>query len=293
MYCCVSVDEGMSGSPALTDPVLELPSLAAQYIEVLTPTGSTLSHATGFFVRDADGLAYLATNRHVVTGRDQFTGKELSDIGGTPSALRVSVLMEGREAQWTQAVVRLGDPEGRPMWREHPQHGAAVDVIAVPLLVDEANDGVDINSLPLAPGIAQLELTTAVYVVGFPVGFDPLRAPGAIGVWTRGTIAWHPRLDWNQLPSFLLDARTRKGQSGSPVIFYADKFTAFFGSNGDVRTGPAWSFVGIYSGRIDENSDLGIVWKRQALQQIIEAGERPTDPWVPPLEVDPDDLTPH
>ena len=74
----MQIDEGTSGWPTLSDPILELPSLAAQYVEPLSPAGTTMSHATGFFVRDAGGRPYLVTNRHVVTGRDQETGKELS-----------------------------------------------------------------------------------------------------------------------------------------------------------------------------------------------------------------------
>src|ERR1035441_7118809 len=102
------VDEGTSGTPALTDPILELPSLAAQYVEPLTPTGTAESHSTGFFVRDADGRPYLVTNRHVVTGRDQNTGKELSDRMGTPSALRVSVLMAGGDSRGALAEQPVG-----------------------------------------------------------------------------------------------------------------------------------------------------------------------------------------
>ena len=68
---------------------------------------------------------------------------------------------------------------------------------------------------------------------------------------------------------------------------------SFVGTDGQVRTGPAWSFIGVYSGRIDDDSDLGIVWKRHALEEIVNYGRAPADPWVPPLEASPEDLVPH
>ena len=74
----------------------------------LSPAGTATSHATGFFVRHTAGFPYLVTNRHVVTGRDQQTGKELSDTKGTPSALRVSVLVAGRAT----ALYVIGFPVG-------------------------------------------------------------------------------------------------------------------------------------------------------------------------------------
>jgi hypothetical protein len=50
--------------------------------------------------------------------------------------------------------------------------------------------------------------------------------------------------------------------------------------------------VGIYSGRIHKDSDLGIVWKRPALEQIIASGVVPVAPSVSPLAVDPKSLIP-
>jgi hypothetical protein len=35
--------------------------------------------------------------------------------------------------------------------------------------------------------------------------------------------------------------------------------------------GPVWRFIGVYSGRINPESDLGIVWKASALADLIAA----------------------
>jgi hypothetical protein len=37
-------------------------------------------------------------------------------------------------------------------------------------------------------------------------------------------------------------------------------------------------FVGVYSGRINEQSDLGLVWKAAAVREIVEGGVRATVP---------------
>jgi hypothetical protein len=34
---------------------------------------------------------------------------------------------------------------------------------------------------------------------------------------------------------------------------------------------PVWKFMGIYSGRINAESDLGIVWKASALDELIRS----------------------
>jgi hypothetical protein len=45
--------------------------------------------------------------------------------------------------------------------------------------------------------------------------------------------------------------------------------------NGDnaVFGNPVWRPMGVYSGRINEESDLGMVWKWTVVQEVIEAGD--------------------
>ena len=37
---------------------------------------------------------------------------------------------------------------------------------------------------------------------------------------------------------------------------------------------PHERFVGVYSGRLNEESDIGRVWKRRALVEVINGGKR-------------------
>ncbi|WP_086810004.1 trypsin-like peptidase domain-containing protein [Streptomyces reticuliscabiei] len=275
------VDDGLSSG---SRRVLEVPALASLYVQPLSPMATVERGraATAFVVRNRAGEPFLITNRHVVTGRNSKDNDRPS--GAEISALRVLVQMAGPTLRWTALVLELGDEDGRPLWLEHPDHGKDVDVVAYPLLA-ESEENLDLIAYSAAgPACARVDLTTEMFVIGYPIGFDPFRASASIGVWTRGTVAWPPGIDWEDLPSTLIDCRARPGQSGSPVVFYADAHTTYLAADGVRRTGPVWDLVGVYSGRIAEGSDVGIVWKRSAIDAIVERGHRPLKPLVSPFD---------
>ena len=85
----------------------------------------------------------------------------------------------------------------------------------------------------------------------------------------------HTALDWENLPRFLIDSRTRSGQSGSPVIAYSDGGAVPM-ADGSLAfmSGPMEQFFGVYSGRINAESDLGVVWKAQVVREVIEGQTR-------------------
>nr|BEK71540.1 hypothetical protein KPHV_87670 [Kitasatospora purpeofusca] len=265
--------------------VLKVPEMASLYLQPLGPMGLVIpgAAATGFLVRDGSAL-YLVTNRHVVTARNSKAGDRLR--GFSPSALRV-FLRSQLVGRWVGVVVELGDQEERPLWWEHPEHGKQVDVVAIPFPAQHVPDElVDWSACYTVdgPSLARLAIASNVHVVGYPVGFDPNRASAWIGVWTHGTLAWPPSIDWEDLPTMLIDCRARGGQSGSPVVFYADESTSFLASDGSERTGPAWDLVGVYSGRTHQDSDIGMVWRRSAVAEIIAGRRRPDGPDVTPLD---------
>jgi hypothetical protein len=272
-------DDGLrpgSGRP------LDVAELASLYLELISPGGEITGHGTGFVMRDAHRSPYLVTNRHVFTARNSKNDDKVAPGAVAPAAVVLPVMPADHISPWIPLVCRLGDTDGRPLWREHPKHGKHFDVVALPLELDESL--VDLVTMPQMAPLVRLDLATELFVVGFPVGFDPVTSgAGPLGVWSRGTISWRPSWDWEGLPSFLLDCRARPGQSGSPVIFYADDFTHFRAADGTTRTGPAFEFVGVYSGRMHNDSDIGIVWKRSAVVDVLNHGVRPTadNYWVP------------
>ncbi len=271
--------------------------LASLYVQVIDRLGVVQGNATGFVLRNADGTPYLITNRHVATGQNSLD--ELRVTPDTPpiSVLRVAMHAAGAFGTWLPVVLELGDKDGRPNWLEHPGHGPRMDVIALPLGSTLEKQGISLFTYPRVPPAARMELGTELQVAGFPVGFDPIHDGAPLGVWTRGTIAWHPSLPWRKLPAFLIDCRSRPGQSGSPVVFAASEFTTYRHATGRIATGPVQELVGVYSGRIHKDSDIGIVWKRDAVREIVEHGVQPEPgtgpehPWVPPLEVEVSALT--
>ena len=229
-----------------------------------------LSTATGF-VAKINEAAFLITNWHVATGRRPDTGAILSSTGGVPNRITVLHNRSGALGSWVPVVEALYDTNGEPRWLEHPTHGRQVDVVALELSELANADIYPYDPSSEGPGVA-LGVTRPLSIVGFPFG---VTGGGALGVWVQGTVATEPTIDFDNRPCFLIDSWTRPGQSGSPVLFYSDGGTvAMADGSTAVFAGPIEQFVGVYSGRISENSDLGFVWKARALVEILEGGTR-------------------
>lgn len=246
---------------------LARPSVASLPLEPRCQ-GQGLSTATGFVI-EREGRSYLITNWHVVAGRRPDTGQILSQTGGVPDELLVVHNQAGTLGTWVPKIEPLYDADGNARWREHPVHGRKVDVVAFELT---EVDGVDTYSHdPWATGPAlAIGVSRPLSIVGFPFG---ITGGGGLGIWVQGTVATEPDIDFNGLPCFLIDSRTRPGQSGSPVIAYhAGGAAAMEDGSTAVFTGPIERFFGVYSGRISDQSDLGFVWKSEAVRTIIEHG---------------------
>jgi hypothetical protein len=169
---------------------------------------------------------------------------------------------------WKWTVEPLYTNDSVPLWREHPTLGELVDLVALPCT---DLDDVHIRSYdPWAPGAPlRYEITDAVNIVGFPF----LTNDGTnIPVWSRAYVASDPELDFNAMPCFLVDAHTTAGAAGSPVIAYATAGVVAL-DDGTMTTveKPVGRFVGVYSGRISLESDLGVVWNLDALRAILGA----------------------
>jgi hypothetical protein len=233
----------------------------------------SLGTGTGFVV-EHDGVRFLVTNRHVVRGRaNDSSNANLHPSGAWPESIKVLHHVAGRLGQWTAASELLYGADGGPKWLEHPLHGPNVDVVALPLTATAGFDfyGYDLwgADQPIAVGV-----TKSLFVIGFPFA---ITGGGALGVWVQGTVATEPQIDWQGVPAFLIDSRTRLGQSGSPVIaFHTGGAVAMEGGGTVLSTGQQERFVGVYSGRINSESDLGIVWKKTAVMEIIEGGRAGT-----------------
>lgn len=240
-------------------------------------TGQWLTLATGTgFVVFSNRRSYLVTNWHVLTGRDPITDEPTGSSSAKPSYLEAHVIVESKVDQSLGKVrydLRLYDDDGRPRWLVHPTLGRAVDVVAIefgPAYPARTEDFMPYDATePLDP--AAFTPTSEVSIVGFPFDLDQrIDLP----VWTRASIATEPELDFEGKPCFLVDARARPGQSGSLVIAYWTPERTKLTRRGNIQigAGESWELLGIYSGRITATSDLGRVWKREAIRAVLEGG---------------------
>ncbi len=168
-------------------------------------------------------------------------------------------------------------PDGTAYWIEHPRLEAAADVVALnlkwggdveklPYYLKTNHDRVGMLVLPAEP----------ISVIGFPFG---LSSTARFPIWATGFLAQELSLVNPDNPVFLIDCRTRRGQSGSAVIAYRPsgyrnhqdgKIVAHLSHS------KTWEFLGIYSGRVNQESDLGLVWHVSAIQEVLDAAEAET-----------------
>jgi trypsin-like peptidase len=253
------------------------PSVASLFLQ-MQANGQALATGTGFLVQRA-GRTFLVTNRHNVRGRHNTTDELLSRTGAEPDELVVLQNVRDQLGSWLPQSPPLRDGQGHPTWHEHPALGGQIDAVAL-----EVGNvaGIDIYPHDLWAAGQQLAFGPSIplSIIGFPFG---LTGGGAFAVWIQGSCATEPAVDWNDLPCFLVDSRTRPGQSGSPVLIYRSggAMTMDDGST-VVTTGTQERFLGIYSGRIHEDSDLGIVWKASAVGEIVDSVIGATAPAAAP-----------
>ena len=88
-------------------------------------------------------------------------------------------------------------------------------------------------------------------------------------MWSTGFVASEPDIDHGGRPIFLIDCRTREGQSGSPVIISRSSEGYLSYEDGSTVGEFIPQLLGVYSGRINPESDLGIVWKARAVVDLL------------------------
>ena len=220
-----------------------------------------ISQGTCFFVMSSDGPV-LVTNRHNFTGRNNVTNKPLHSKCSIPNNAVVSLQTGSGEIFYHIDLVDHENPN-KPSWIEHPTLGSKADIVALPT---KELENVNNLGITLGDNWKRWNVGSELYVIGFPYG----QIGGPFAIWSKGYIASEPDFDIAELPIFLIDCRSRPGQSGSPVY-------------GQIRSGhienykgkeyaakkDMYHFLGIYSGRLCPDSDLGFVWKRSCIEELV------------------------
>ena len=120
--------------------------------------------------------------------------------------------------------------------------------------------------MSLAHTDLKIEPAMTVSIIGYPFGLHSDRWP----IWKTGHIATNPDLNFEGKPAFLIDATTRPGMSGSPVV--VRMWGAYLDNAGNYNIGcGATRFLGVYSGTIYETSEIGRVWRPQVIDEILNS----------------------
>lgn len=216
-----------------------------------------VAKATGFFyslILDGKACLWLVTNWHVLTGRNAsrpeiILHNELAIPNRirfqVPSRIGPSGQKDENHLYFHEKFISLYDSDNLAMWYQHPKKNE-VDIAVV-------NVGQDLEG-HLIRGINELcteydmavEIGNEVFVLGYPLGFSHF---ANTPIWKRGSIASEPHAETvDSKNRIMIDATTRKGMSGSPVIMRYK--THYLSEDGQVKMrGNASRFIGVYASR--------------------------------------------
>lgn len=261
------------------------------YINPEDNSENVLSTATGFLL-EKNKKVFLITNKHVVTGKNIFTGNLLDKNGGVPNFLKAYLYNEIERNDIPQylfaneckiSLYKNDEPiESEKLWLEHLGFNGKVDIAVIDVTdycMNRCNVIFDVNNKDCIVKNSSFQfekhinynlnfkVTDDVYIVGFPFSYMSTSSDGYLPIWTKGTIASeynkklivpldaiYKKSEYFEVPGFLVDAKTRAGQSGSPVISIIKDNTIL---------------LGVYSGRTNNDIDLGYVWKIELIDEII------------------------
>jgi hypothetical protein len=248
---------------------------------------------------------YLITNWHNVTGRDPATGQPREKDGVIPTFVRAHFLKaltspEGQSQVSPWETVSIDFPIEvfqATNWIMH-QEGQSIDLAALALPEDTR---VHFRAMSKSIGVFEpyLEVGAEVFILGFPRG---LRPTGSLPIWKRGSIATEPYFGAYTEPCFLIDAATREGMSGSPIVARAvtkvemDKIRAPLTLDTPIIQYRGLSFVGVYSGRVGVKdaleAQLGRVWRAELIREML-TNPKPLDWELRRVGAKPDQVTGH
>lgn len=239
-------------------------SIMSVHIEMyIDGAENSIGTGTGFTVQNGT-QNYLITNWHIVTGRNPNT-KESLNGPCDPDVIKVwfFTLTIGK---WLLKTIRLRDELGNKLWIEHPM-GSYFDVVAIPFV---PSDDIYIKNLDLETAKIPLKMypSREVSIIGYP---SVLSAGGKFPIWKKGHVASEMDLDFETKPVFLIDATTRSGMSGSPVVL---RESGMVEMEDHITTGRYTKFLGVYSGRLDNDSEIGRVWKPIVVTEIIKLADQ-------------------
>lgn len=207
---------------------------------------------------------FLVTSLHCVTGINPETKEPLSKNGVVhPEIMKVYFHKKGNEGEWVCKSIRLHDGDGNKFYFEHPLKNE-IDIVCIPIN-DISEIDLSIVNTSLSATSYDVQITDFCSIVGFPRG---LTAGGKYPIWKTGHLASDFILNWNGKKVFLVDATTREGMSGSPV-YLLNSGIVKHNKNFMIGDKEFIVLLGVYSGRVTNDMDIGRVWKIEYLNDFI------------------------
>lgn len=271
---------------------LDVLSLSACFLD-LKGVGDEARQATGFFWR-LGAKVFLITNWHVVTGMNMMDGTKIG-LGWVPERLDVRYFERPlaanpsdpsaiREASIPKIVVPLYEDFHKPFWVQHSMSFEwSTDLVALELHnLPDASRAFCINDMTYEKHLHFAG--SDIFVLGHALPERTSAYPVPFPIWKRGSIASEIVVPWNMRPAFLIDSRTSKGMSGSPVfarIFGPAPLADFTIRTENILTS---EFMGIYSGRLfddENNASIGLVWHRHLIDEMLRTPCPGSREWIP------------
>jgi hypothetical protein len=254
-----------------------------------------LGNATGFFyygTLDGKPNFWLVTNWHVLSGRNaDYPTKTLHQSAAVPNRLRLNLLIKFDQPEYKvdnaatllfqEQFIELYDKDGQAMWAQNIRKNALdVAVLNGSVFVDRFHL-VGINQIATESDMA-VQIGNDVFILGYPLGFAHfINTP----IWKKGSIASEPHLETTETKDrVVIDATTRQGMSGAPVIMREK--THYVAESGEIkRRANATRFIGIYASRPnirvasslddeDRRAELGYYYKMSCVHDTIVNGIR-------------------
>jgi hypothetical protein len=281
-----ATDEALANFPgAATQPL----SMCCTPVELLSNDGfdTVIGRGSAFFWKH-NGLPFLITNWHVVSGRNLFTGEQLSTRAFIPERIRffgMTYKMDGLHVRFfRQAWVLTLDEQARELLDRPPQANTVdVDLWGLPIPQDCVLDrdpnrtgfrGSEYMSSFVNDHVVAEIATRAgddCFVLGYPLGnYAGLMPP----LWKRGSIASDTNIGVDNRPMFLVDGSTTSSMSGSPVFRRVSTGFSRDPHNNAVVENVNFAFLGVYAGRLQSaelaQTGIGYAWYGTLIGKVLD-----------------------
>jgi len=222
-----------------------------------------LTNASGFFF-ERDKRLFLVTSRHVVIDEPSKHFPDRLEI-----ELHIDPDNLAKSTGFSIPLYR----DGESIWRQGLDTGGEIDVAAIEIERDALPDTTVYRAFTpehLHRPPEQVEVGTALLVVGFPLGFHD--ALHHMPVVRHAVVASSFGLRFQGEGYFLTDARTHRGTSGAPVVMRVSEGNPMLGDL-------PWMLLGVHSARLDlgtrdlildEALGLNCAWYADILQTLTE-----------------------